>query len=314
MSPSIFGSVFSPTPSVTTEFPAIGHTGVQNPVPTLFSNMEPLVLNTETLPSPGLDLGVAKDFMWLADSPTTSSSFRLESNVHISGAAPRQVQDVVLHTEPLSSFPRKRKKSLTSSQDAHELMVKSLSQNILCEDFYDILESELPRWTCDGLWQESPLHLAEHNLTMTTTARGILSPPLTSYSKLEQTYLAVCQMNSRMGGDLVRSRVALIRLHLEYTEIQQGRGSTSASNRVESTVGRGYASHAIDHILNNVHEGWNTFDQRRRAELRAKFHDRNKYGKRWSQLANALGSGILLICSTKLASAVYAFSEFNIYR
>ncbi|KAL4779477.1 hypothetical protein BJX76DRAFT_340712 [Aspergillus varians] len=107
-----------------------------------------------------------------------------------------------------------------------------------------------------------------------------------------------------MSDDLVRDRVGLIQLHLEYTETHRVHRRRSGSNRTTSTVGRGDASHVIDSILEKIHEGWTTLDQSRRAELRAKFHERKKYGKRWSQLANALGPGILLICSTKLANAV----------
>jgi hypothetical protein len=107
-----------------------------------------------------------------------------------------------------------------------------------------------------------------------------------------------------MSDDLVRNRMALIQLHLEYTQAHQERRHTSPSTRNISTVGRGDASTAIDHILKNIHEGWETLDQRRRTELRAKFHDRKKLGKRWSQLADALGPGILLTCSNKLANAM----------
>ena len=200
---------------------------------------------------------------------------------------------------------RKRKRSSSSSQDASELLVSSLSQNIFYEDFYSLLQSELPRWTRDGLWHETSQKPSDPDLSTTSTTNTLPLPTL--YSKLERAYLAVCQLNARMGDDMVRNRIALIQLYREYTEIQQGQRQISPSHRIESTVGRGYASQAIDRILENIHEGWGSLNQRRRAELRAKFHDRKKYGKRWSQLSNALGPGILLICSTKLASAVYVY-------
>lgn len=193
------------------------------------------------------------------------------------------------------SRPHKRRKSLNTWDDATELMVRGLSQSVLCENFYSLLESELPRWTREGLWSETP-----HNLATPRTT----SPSPSSYSKLERAYLAVCQLDSRMSNDLVRNRMALIQLHLEYTETHQVRRQTSASNRTTSTRGRGEASHVIDHILENTHEGWKMLDLRRQAELRVKFHDRKKYGKRWSQLASAFGPGILLISSTKLANAM----------
>lgn len=259
-------------------------------------------MDTQTLSTEPFALGHVDDFLWANDStctiPVAESGKEIETS---STAAAWGVEDLKHRDTSLNSL-RKRKRSSSSSQGASELMVRSLSQNILCEDFYSLLESELPRWTRDGLWHETSQKLSDPNsLTMSTT--NTLPVP-SSYSKLERAYLAVCQLNSRMGDDMVRNRIALIQLHLEYTGIQQGQRLTSPSTRIESTVGRGYASQAIDRILENIHEGWATLTPRRRAELRARFHDRKKYGKRWSQLATALGPGVLLICSTKLASAV----------
>jgi hypothetical protein len=126
--------------------------------------------------------------------------------------------------------------------------------------------------------------------------------------KLERAYLAVCQLDTRMSDDVVRNRIALIQLHLEYTQTHEAmrrrHSDSSAGTKTASTVGRGDASHVIDRILQNTHGEWEALDQRRRAELRAKFHDRKKYGKRWSQLADSLGAGILLVCATRLANAV----------
>jgi hypothetical protein len=247
----------------------------------------------------------------IPDVPSGSPVFDSGNEINApSATAPWRVGVLTHGNASLDNRPHKRKTSLKSSHDASESMVEILSRNVLREDFYSFLESELPRWTSKGLWHETPQKLMEPNsttiiTTTTTRTRRSVSSPLSSYSKLERAYLAVCQLNSRMGDDLVRNRIALIQLHLEYTETHQGRRHTSARNRVESTVGRGGASHVIDHILENIHKGWNALDQQRRARLRADFLDRKKYGKRWSQLANALGPGILLICSKKLANALY---------
>ncbi|KAK2048029.1 hypothetical protein LZ31DRAFT_550723 [Colletotrichum somersetense] len=232
----------------------------------------------------------------ISTSPTPSTSAGPVSIV--------QCKDARKRSNDKEPRPYKRRKSVGPWDDTTELMIKSLSQNMLCEDFYILLESELPRWTREGLWNEKT--------TTTTTAPedSLPSPPpssassLTSYSKLERAYLAVCQLDSRMSTDLVRNRMALIQLHLEYTETHKQRRQASSGDRATSTRGRGEASHVIDHILKNIHEGWEALDQRRRTELRVRFHDRKKYGKRWAQIATALGPGILLICSTKLANAV----------
>ena len=269
----------------------------------LLDHMDPIEVNTQSLLTNPFAVSHMNDSVWANYNACISPVFDLGSEINkdaSSTAAPWQVEGLPHQNAPMDNLPRKRKRNLNSSHDASELMVKSLSQNALCEDFYGLLESELPRWTREGLWHETPQKFTEPSSSTTTST----SQPSSSYSKLERAYLAVCQLNSRMGDDVVRNRIALIQLHLEYTETHQRRRHTVAGSRIESTVGRGHASHVIDRILENIHEGWRTLDHRRRAELRAKFHDRKKYGKRWSQLANALGPGILLICSTKLAHAV----------
>ena len=191
--------------------------------------------------------------------------------------------------------PRRRKTSMKSSDSLGDLIIQCLSRNALCDDFYTLLESELPRWTREGLRNDTLQKPSDPNSPQSPASSS--SPR----SKLEMAYLAVCQLNSRMSDDLVRNRMALIRLHLEYTETHKAR---QQYHQHTSTVGRGDASHVIDGILRNIHEGWEALDQARRAKLRAKFHDRKRYGKRWAQLADALGHGILLICSSKLANAV----------
>lgn len=200
------------------------------------------------------------------------------------------------------------------------MIIKTLSQNVLCDDYYGLLKSELPRWAHEGLWPETPqkpLGLSSSSSSSSLSSSKTISLNTSAlagpapYLKLERAYLAVCQLDTRMSDDVVRNRIALIQLHLEYTqthETMRRRNSSSSpggtGGKTASTVGRGDASHVIDRILENTHSEWEALDQRRRAELRAKFHDRKKYGKRWSQLADALGPGILLVCATRLANAV----------
>ncbi|KAL4970624.1 uncharacterized protein BDV14DRAFT_195305 [Aspergillus stella-maris] len=196
-----------------------------------------------------------------------------------------------------ASVAKKQKIKLDPSETESELIVRHLSYNMTCESYYEFLDSMLPRWIQWGIWHE-------HDEIVSNPKGTDLHSDTSPYSKLERAYRVVCHLNFRMGDDLVRDRVGLIQLHLEYTETHRGRRRSSGSDRTTSTVGRGDASHVIDCILENIHEGWEEMDQKRRAELRAKFHEKKKYGKRWFQAANALGPGILLICSTRLATAV----------
>ncbi|KAH3182034.1 hypothetical protein KXX02_003448, partial [Aspergillus fumigatus] len=98
--------------------------------------------------------------------------------------------------------------------------------------------------------------------------------------------------------------MALIRLHLEDTKARQSWKNDSRQATVASTIGRGDATRIIDTILESIHEGWRHLSPKRQSDLRAKFHERKKYGKRWLLLADRLGPGILLLCSTKTANLV----------
>ncbi|KAK8053071.1 hypothetical protein PG996_012372 [Apiospora saccharicola] len=187
-----------------------------------------------------------------------------------------------------------------------ETTIRSISQDILCEDYHAFLESELPRWTAHGVWHE-PAELLGPTTKLPTALATLPNPSATSpegHVGLEKAYLVVCQLESRMEHDMIRSRMALIQLHLEYTQMHEALRRPESDVVSTSTVGRGGSSHVIDRILNSIHEGWEALDQQRQAELRGKFHYRKKCGKRWAQLADALGRSILLLASAKLASAV----------
>jgi hypothetical protein len=172
------------------------------------------------------------------------------------------------------------------SSKAHRRVVLA-SKTILREDYHQYLEAELPRWITDGLCkQPEPL-----SSTVASSA----------YRDLELAYSNVYQLDMRMGDDVIRSRMALVRLHLEYLRAcESGRADRNTCRR-SAGIGRGDASVVIDDILQGIHQGWSSLDDDERSALRAKFHDRKRYGKRWSVLADALGPSILLLSSKRLA-------------
>ncbi|KAH8680628.1 hypothetical protein BX600DRAFT_504394 [Xylariales sp. PMI_506] len=167
-----------------------------------------------------------------------------------------------------------------------------MSHSILSADYYLLLETALPRWVKEGLWQE--------------TAKPLSSQPTewSKYAELRLAYRCVCELDVRIGDDAIRNRMALIRLHMEYTKTHSARKRGKHGVQKSSTVGRGDATQIIDNILESIHEGWKELGQKRQSELRAKFHERKKQGKRWCIVANTLGPAILLLCSLKLANMV----------
>ena len=175
----------------------------------------------------------------------------------------------------------------TNSSDATSPIVNAAAQNILRDDCLQFLESELPRWTKEPLWNDA----------------RVLEPAngTSAFRELELAYSSVCQLDIRMGDDAIRNRMALIRLHLEYKKACEQHDT----NLRARTIGRGGASVIIDAILKSIHKDWEIFGDRRKSDLRVKFHDRKRCGKRWLLLMNALGLGVLLVCSSKMANMVY---------
>ncbi len=166
-------------------------------------------------------------------------------------------------------------------------VVTAASQNILREDYLPFLETGLSRWSTDSRWGD---------------ARSLKPTVGTSaYRDLELAYSSVCQLDIRMGDDVIRNRMALIRLHLEYTKAYECQNQ----HRHARSIGRGGASVIIDAILESIHKEWKSFDGKQRADLRDRFHDRKRYGKRWLLLTNALGPSITILCSAKVANMVY---------
>jgi hypothetical protein len=165
-------------------------------------------------------------------------------------------------------------------------------RNSVREDYIVFLKENLLRWKQDGLWHQTPL----------------LSPSKdrSGSGSLESVYHCVCQLEMRMDDDPIRKRVALILLHLEFENIsRKWRAQSRNERKYQTGIGQGYSTLMIDNILMNIHANWTTSSSRRKSELRAKFHNRKRYGKRWSVLTASLGSGILFVCSKALARMMY---------
>jgi hypothetical protein len=169
-----------------------------------------------------------------------------------------------------------------------EMSVISAARSVLRTDYLEYLEAELPRWANGGLWDHEP-----GNDSQLVTADP-------DYHDLQIAYFDVCQLHTRMEDDVLRSRMALIRLHLEYLRTCE----SWQTRRGKGRIGRGDATCIIDHILQKTHYDWPTLSKTQCSTLRARFHERKRYGKRWAVLADELGKSILFLCSPKVAAIV----------
>lgn len=173
--------------------------------------------------------------------------------------------------------------------------VMDSSENFLRADLLEFLCDTLPRWQTSGIW-----------------SKEALSEPLaigTGHEKLFSAYRCICTLDASLGDDQIRNRMALIALHTAYEQACQewricGTGAADGNKtRAQAKRGRGDASSVIDDILARLHEDWKTNDGRK-AQLRSRFHDKKRYGKRWLILTQVLGDSVLIACSPKIVSAV----------
>ncbi|KHN97502.1 uncharacterized protein MAM_04517 [Metarhizium album ARSEF 1941] len=157
-------------------------------------------------------------------------------------------------------------------------------------DYLSLLETNLPRWATDGLWHK-------------TVPPSYQKSGRCEYEKLQKAYSCLCRLDMRMKDDAIRSRMAMVLLHLEYenTYVKWKRGAPGGL-KPTTDVGRGTISSMIDDILETTHSQWKNAGSREKSLLRANFHERKRFGKRWWILINALGPSILILCSSKFAA------------
>ncbi|CAM6003990.1 unnamed protein product [Sphagnum balticum] len=189
--------------------------------------------------------------------------------------------------------PRRTKKATSSRNEAcTSHMEQTILLGYLREDFVKFTLLNLPYWKENGLWHQSAL---------SNPHRG-----KSGYESLESIYTCVCELEMRIDDDPIRKRAALVLLDSRYKEaLEEWKSKKLGKNKASLGIGRGDASAMIDNILSSMHSGWDMFEAQRKTELRAKFHDDKRFGKRWSILVAGLGPSILFLCSPQLAKLVY---------
>lgn len=202
---------------------------------------------------------------------------------------------------PVSNTPYDSVKGTPSASDAALLKVNYALRVCIRADYVEFLETNLPRWVKHGIWR---------TVWPPNKAKGAHG-----YESLQKAYWNICRLDRQMGDDAIRSRMAMVMLHLEYEKAcLTWKSRTSTSEKPITGVGRGGISCLIDDIISNTYPEWASANSQRKSEMRAKFHDRKRYGKRWWMLVEPLGPSILILCSSKFAGIMYsAFPSFRAY-
>ncbi|KAM3497786.1 hypothetical protein MY10362_008876 [Beauveria mimosiformis] len=195
---------------------------------------------------------------------------------------------------------------IDSTASINALMTKKASVlhlQLIRHDYLAYLRENLEHWVKEGLWCED----------MLTTTPELAEP---NTETLRHTYYRVCETERRTEDNCVRNRAAMVTLHEQYEKTVKDNSSGAATGRQQqrlalapfTTRGRGHASLIVDRLLERIHGAeWMAADKRRKTELRVRFHDRKRYGKRWAALAAHAGPGILFLPAPELASIVYVW-------
>ncbi|KAJ5175695.1 uncharacterized protein N7482_001572 [Penicillium canariense] len=178
------------------------------------------------------------------------------------------------------------KGSAYNLSEAVLLETYDMSINALRSDLVPFLEERLERWKQEGFWFQGRLPKP----SLKGTAR----------KQLYSAYSCICKLDTHMADDQIRNRVAMVMLHTSYNLACQ-EWKMSGSQKPKGK-GRGDTSSVIDDILEDMHSDWDEND--RKKHLRSRFHDKKRFGKRWLVLGDAVGMGILIACSPKIASIV----------
>ncbi len=186
--------------------------------------------------------------------------------------------DQQLGTPASDSYPRQKR----------EVSLLRAALSILRPDFLEYLAAELPRWVRWGLW--------EH----TSHVDSAIAEGPGTYCKLQAAYAAVCLLQTRIGDDHIRIRIALLELHNEYRRAC----NVPPPDSEECSAGRGHLTLVIDQIMARIHGNWATLDDLQRTTRRKQFHNHKRHGKRWAVLVDGLGKGVLLLASAKAAQIV----------
>ncbi|KFG86081.1 hypothetical protein MANI_004803 [Metarhizium anisopliae] len=164
---------------------------------------------------------------------------------------------------PVSNTPHDAAKALTSVSDAALLKVNYALRICIRADYVEFLETNLPRWVRDGIWR---------TVWFPNEAKGA-----DGYESLQKAYWNVCLLDRQMGDDAIRSRMAMVLLHLEYEKAcRTWKNRTATCEKPATGVGRGGISCLIDNIIKNTYPEWAAASSEEKSEMRAKFHDRKR--------------------------------------
>ena len=176
-----------------------------------------------------------------------------------------------------------------SSSDARKAAL--MFRCCIRKNYLGFLTSNLSSWIKEGLW-------------MPSTSTG-LHRNNSCYRFLENIYSCVSQLDTHIEYDQIRKRVALVLLHTQYlASYRDWKSQEESKRRCLMGVGQGDRTLMIDGILEQTTPSWSELNTKRRMQLRSLFHERKRYGKRWSVLQSELGPNILLLCSPQLANMV----------
>ncbi|GLA56215.1 hypothetical protein AnigIFM63604_005769 [Aspergillus niger] len=159
-------------------------------------------------------------------------------------------------------------------------MIVQAVQAAVREDLPDFVSRYLKGWLKSGLWPISPDTVAnDHSMQCSWD-------------------LADAEMyDDQMARPLMRR---LVRVRLCYWHDEQMKSICTGASPRQPDQGYRLDTHAADLLLQKASWGWEDLSEKERQTIRDKFHERKRVGRRWCELVQYLGPGILVTCDARM--------------
>ncbi|RAL06508.1 uncharacterized protein BO97DRAFT_401802 [Aspergillus homomorphus CBS 101889] len=172
-------------------------------------------------------------------------------------------------------------------------VIVQAAQAALREDLVAFIDQHLLGWLKSGLWPPtSPSNVGDHALSIQRSLDMIDA----------EVY------EDEMAKILMRR---LVRVRLCYWHDEQIKALRANSSSRQADQGVGLETEAADMLLRNAYVEWEQFSEQTKQNVRDRFHARKRVGRRWCELAQFLGPGILITCGANMDTQIRNFPPYG---
>ncbi|KAI3014809.1 hypothetical protein CBS147347_11416 [Aspergillus niger] len=171
-------------------------------------------------------------------------------------------------------------------------LVVQAGQAVVREDLLAFVDDYLLGWLRQGLWQP-------------------LSPDsVASALSMQCSDLVEAELYDDPMAQMLMRRLVWVRLYYWYDEQMKSIIQTEASPR-KLGQGVGLDTETANQLLKNAYVSWEQWSNEGQQAARDKLHARKRVGRRWCELVQYLGPGILITCGADMDAHIHKFPPWG---